>query len=197
MARDRGGTMDGLVDDPKPNFFTGDSATWQYTKTDWMWCPECRGFGFVKLSWYKGVMDGAYGWVPCGQCDARGCIDVKFCDRLEFAQYVPTWEREETPDWVLEMVFPIRTVALPPISERAPDCMPECVEPFPTRNMKARKLKTEEVWQRLIDGETVCFAPGVMDYCGLELLARTRKRKLVVEDGQYGVKRCYLEGTRH
>jgi hypothetical protein len=76
----------------------------EYRRWDYMWCRECRGFGFVKLAWYRGFEECPPYWTPCQRCNTRGYVRVYQEHALAYAFYTPTWADECEPMWLLDMM---------------------------------------------------------------------------------------------
>lgn len=196
MPEDDGGFMTFAEDEwlepveaPPPREFTEhDEWTW-----DWMTCPECRGWGFVKLSWYAGF-EGTKEWLPCTRCRARRYVKVRRVDLRALVAYVPSWQQSEPPEWLTRNLLPVPTFARGEIPTRTgPDGGTVYPADFRCEDKRPlRKKDRHEIWLRLIEGETLCFAPGVRGLNRLQAMAAERNLELVVERSADGVKRCYL-----
>jgi hypothetical protein len=63
---------------------------------DYLWCKECRGWGFVRLSWYKGFEASPH-WLPCQRCECQRYVRVRNDHLLAYIMYTPSWLREHQP----------------------------------------------------------------------------------------------------
>jgi hypothetical protein len=139
---------------------------------DYLWCTECRGFGFVKLSWYKGFEASPH-WLPCQRCQCQRYLKVRTDRLLAYVMYTPSWQGEHPP--------------LPALARAAaPEAEDDAERPGPGPR-PGRRVSYATMFQDLLMGETLFFPRGPDDPSGLAEYASERDvHDVVIEQDDAG-----------